>query len=93
MAPTVGDVLAPVGFKIVRVDVQTGVIRDFAVNAGRKNGPASWLGKGGLERPLSVQFDPSGEVLYVVDFGIMKMTEQGPQPQVNTGVIWKITKL
>jgi len=93
MAPGVGDVITPVGFKVVRVDVKTGVIRDFAVNAGRKNGPASWLGKGGLERPLAVQFDPSGEALYVADFGIMKMTEAGPQPQVNTGVIWKITKL
>lgn len=93
MAPTVGDVLTPVGFKIVRVDVKTGVIRDFAVNAGRKNGPASWLGKGGLERPLSVKFDPTGEVLYITDFGIMKMTKEGPMPQVKTGVIWKITKL
>lgn len=93
MAPGVGDVVSPVGFKIVRVDVKTGVIRDFAVNAGKKNGPASWLGKGGLERPLAVQFDPGGEALYVADFGIMKMTEQGPLPQVNTGVIWKITKL
>jgi glucose/arabinose dehydrogenase len=93
MAPTVGDVLVPVGFKIVRVDVKTGVIRDFAVNAGKKNGPASWLGTGGLERPLSVQFDPSGEAMYITDFGIMKMTEQGPQSQVKTGVIWKITKL
>lgn len=93
MAPTVGDVLTPVGFKIVRVDIKTGVIRDFAVNAGRKNGPASWLGKGGLERPLSVKFDPTGEVLYITDFGIMKMTSEGPLPQVKTGVIWKITKL
>jgi len=93
MAPTVGDVVTPVGFKIVRVDVTTGVIRDFAVNKGRKNGPASWLGTGGLERPLSVQFDPSGETMYVVDFGILKMTKEGPQPQAKTGVIWKIRKL
>lgn len=93
MAPMAGDVVSPVGFKIVRVDVKTGVIRDFAVNAGRKNGPASWLGTGGLERPLSVQFDPSGEALYVVDFGIMKMTDQGTFPQIKTGVIWKIRKL
>jgi hypothetical protein len=68
------------------------VIRDFAVNKGHRNGPASWLKKAGLERPVSAKFDPSGSALYVVDFGIMKMTEQGPQPQQNTGVIWKITK-
>jgi hypothetical protein len=72
--------------------VNTGVIRDFAVNKGKRNGPATWLKKGGLERPISVKFDPSGNSLYVVDFGIMKLTEQGPQPQTGTGVIWKITK-
>lgn len=92
MSPNVGKVLSPVGYKVVRVNVHTGVIRDFAVNKGKRNGPATWLHKGGLERPVSVTFDPSGKALYIVDFGIMKMTEKGPQPQTATGVIWKITK-
>jgi glucose/arabinose dehydrogenase len=92
MAPKVGKVLKPVGFKIVRVNVSDGVIRDFAVNRGKLNGPASLLEKGGLERPVSVKFDPAGTALYVVDFGILKMTDKGPQPQMGTGVIWKITK-
>jgi len=92
MAPKVGKVLAPVGFKVVRVNPRSGVIQDFAVNRTKKNGPASWHGNGGLERPLSVKFSPDGNDLYVVDFGIMKMTEQGPMPQMNTGVVWKISK-
>jgi glucose/arabinose dehydrogenase len=92
MAPKVGKVLQPVGFKIVRVDVNTGVIKDFVVNKGTRNGPASFIKTGGLERPLSVKFDPSGESLYIVDFGILKMTDNGPDPQQNTGVIWKVTK-
>jgi len=92
MAPKVGKVLAPVGFKVVRVDVNTGVIRDFAVNKGKRNGPASQLETGGLERPISVVTDTDGSALYVVDFGILKMTDKGPEPQVNTGVIWKITR-
>ena len=92
MAPGVGKVLFPVGFKVVRVDVNTGVIRDFLVNKGKRNGPASWLKNGGLERPVSVKFDPSGKALYVTDFGILKMTSKGPEPQKGTGVIWKITK-
>jgi glucose/arabinose dehydrogenase len=92
MSPGPGKVTRPVGFKIVRVNTGNGVIQDFAANKGKRNGPASWLGKGGLERPLSVKFDPSGKALYVVDFGIMKTTEKGPQPQTGTGVIWKITK-
>jgi DNA-binding beta-propeller fold protein YncE len=82
----------PVGFKIVRVDVGTGVIRDFAVNRGKRNGPSSWLRKGGLERPVSVKFTPDGNALYVVDFGVVKMTQQGAQSQMNTGMIWKIIK-
>jgi glucose/arabinose dehydrogenase len=92
MAPKVGKVEYPVGFKVVRVDVNTGVIRDFAVNKGKRNGPASWLKKGGLERPVSVKFNPSGNALYVVDFGLIKMTKGGPQPQAGTGIIWKIVK-
>ena len=92
MAPGVGKVLAPVGFKVVRVNVQTGVIEDFAVNKGKKNGPASRLRRGGLERPLAVRFSPRGDVMYIIDFGVLTMTEQGPQPVPGTGVIWKITK-
>ena len=92
MAPKVGKVLAPVGFKVVRVDINTGIIRDFAVNKGKRNGPASMLRTGGLERPVSVVTSPDGNALYVVDFGILKMTDQGPEPQQHTGVIWKITR-
>ncbi len=92
MSPGVGKVLSPVGFKVVRVDVNNGVMRDFAVNKGKRNGPGTWIGTNGLERPVSLKFDPAGRSLYVVDFGIMKTTKDGPEPQLKTGVIWKITK-
>ncbi len=92
MAPGVGKVLGPVGFKVVRVNVANGVIRDFAVNRGNRNGPASLLKHGGLERPVAARFDPAGKALYVVDFGILKTTDEGPVPQKETGVIWKITR-
>jgi glucose/arabinose dehydrogenase len=92
MAPGVGKVLSPVGFKVVRVDVSSGVIHDFAVNRGTTNGPASRLGTGGLERPVAVRFGPSGAALYVVDFGVMTIGEQGPQPRDGTGVLWRITR-
>jgi len=93
MAPKVGKVLSPVGYKVVRVNVNNGVIRDFATNRGKRNGPATYLKSGGLERPVSVKFNPEGNALYIVDFGIMKMSERGPEPQVGTGTIWRITKL
>ncbi len=91
MAPGVGKVLAPVGFKVVRVDIETGVIEDFAVNKGETNGPSSWLHTGGLERPVAARFSPSGETLYVVDFGVMSVAAR-PVPQKQTGVLWRITK-
>jgi glucose/arabinose dehydrogenase len=92
MAPGAGKVLYPVGYKIVRVNVNAGVISDFAVNKGKRNGPATWIGKAGLERPVSVSFNRDGSALYIVDFGIMKTSKDGPQPQMNSGVIWKISK-
>ena len=92
MAPAVGKVLTPVGFKVVRVDVRNGVVHDFAVNRGRHNGPASELGHGGLERPVSVRFSPDGQALYVVDFGVMTMAEKRPVPHPGTGVIWRIVR-
>lgn len=92
MAPGVGKVLSPVGFKVIKADVSTGVIEDFAVNMGSRNGPATWLDSGGLERPVDVKFDPEGCALYIVDFGIMKTSENGPEPVKETGVVFKITK-
>jgi glucose/arabinose dehydrogenase len=92
MAPEVGKVWAPVGFKVVRVNVQSGVVRDFAVNRGRRNGPASALGHGGFERPVSLAFDPAGANMYVVDFGQVRTDKLGTHPQKGTGVIWKISK-
>jgi glucose/arabinose dehydrogenase len=91
MAPNVGKVLSPVGFKVVRVDVRTGVTEDFATNRGKTNGPASRLGTAGLERPVAARFDPAGTALYVVDFGVMTMGAK-PQPVLGTGVLWRITR-
>ena len=92
MAPNVGKVLGPVGFKLVVVDVKEGTIKDFAVNTGKKNGPASFLKKGGLERPIAVKFSPDGKSLYVVDFGILEIDGKTTTSHRGTGVIWKITK-
>ncbi len=92
MAPGVGKVLSPVGYRVVRVDVETGIVEDFATNKAKKNGPASWLETGGLERPVSVQFSPDGTALYITDFGILATGEEGPNPVKKTGVVWKVTK-
>ncbi|MFN6947150.1 MAG: PQQ-dependent sugar dehydrogenase [Cytophagaceae bacterium] len=92
MAPVVGKVMSPVGFKVIRVDPATGLIYDFAVNKGRRNGPASWQKHGGLERPNDILFDQNGTCMYIVDFGIVPITKDGPKPQKETGVIWRISR-
>ena len=91
LAPEVGKVMNPVGFKVVRVNTRTGVVRDFAINK-KENAPASKLGNAGLERPTAARFSPDGRHLYVVDFGVMLVTDQGPHPLEKTGVIWRISK-
>lgn len=91
LTPNTGKLLAPTGFRVVEVDVDTGVIHDFAVNAGPVEGPASWGRTHGLERPIAARFDPSGEVLYVVDFGVLTVTERAMTPFPETGAVWRIT--
>jgi glucose/arabinose dehydrogenase len=93
MAPIVGKILAPVGYKVVRVDVETGIIQDFAINRGKSNGPASWLGNGGLERPVAARFSPDGSALYVVDFGVITTEGGRPEPRTETGVLWRISRI
>ena len=91
MAPSVGKVLAPVGFKVVRVDRESGVVHDFATNR-KEEGPASAQDGGGLERPIAARFNPSGDALYVVDFGVLAMSERGPSVRKSSGVLWRITR-
>jgi glucose/arabinose dehydrogenase len=91
-APATGKVLAAVGCRVVRVNVENGAIEDFAVNRGPTAGPASRIGGGGLERPVAARFSPDGTALYVVDFGVMLHDAQGAKPQRGTGVIWRITR-
>jgi hypothetical protein len=93
LSPFSGPLAGRVGFKVVRVDPESGAIEDFAVNKGRRNGPASKLGSGGFERPISARFSPDGRSLYVVDFGILTATAEGFEPRKGTGVLWKITRL
>jgi hypothetical protein len=92
MAPEVGKVMGPVGFKVIRVDPPTGAVHDFATNGGRTNGPASRVGGAGLERPVAARFNPAGDALYVVDFGVMTVGPRGPEPHAGTGVLWRISR-
>jgi glucose/arabinose dehydrogenase len=91
MAPSVGKVLQPVGFKVVRVDRESGVIHDFATNR-KEAGPASAQEGGGFERPIAARFNPSADALYVVDYGVLAMSDSGPSVRKSSGVLWRISR-
>jgi glucose/arabinose dehydrogenase len=92
MAPGVGKVQHPVGFKVVRVNLAERYVEDFARNRRTTGAPASWAGSSGLERPVAVRFDPDGVGLFVVDFGVLAMEGRRPRPVRGTGVVWRIVR-
>ncbi|MBB6669402.1 PQQ-dependent sugar dehydrogenase [Cohnella nanjingensis] len=75
------------GYKVVRVKPDTGQIANFLVN------PQGESAAEGPIRPIDVKFSPDGNVLYVVDLGILGSTHTGKKPQPNTGGLWKIVKV
>jgi glucose/arabinose dehydrogenase len=91
LAPVTTKAATPRGFKVVRVDMQTGQVEDFAVN--RIAGPASKLPHEGFERPSHCQFGPDG-MLYVVDWGEIEIAPEagGVRMQQETGSLWRIRR-
>jgi len=93
LAPITTPRLAtPVGFKVVRVDLDRREITDFAVN--RIQGPASKLPHDGFERPSHCAFGPDG-ALYVTDFGEIDIAPEkaGIRIQAGTGSLWRIARV
>ena len=91
LMPNTTRTATPVGYKIVRVDVDTGEVTDFAVN--RIVGPASKLPHDGFERPSHCEFGPDG-ALYVVDWGEIEVAPEvgGVRMQAGTGTLWRIRR-
>jgi len=92
LAPITTPRLAtPVGFKVVRVDLEERSILDFAVN--RIQGPASKLPHDGFERPSHCTFGPDGS-LYVTDFGEIDIAPEraGIRVQAGSGSLWRIRR-
>jgi glucose/arabinose dehydrogenase len=89
VAPVTARPAAPAGFKVVRVDMSTGDVTDFAVN--KINGPASKLPHSGFERPSHCQFGPDGS-LYVVDFGQIDIAPEmgGIRMPLRSGALWRV---
>lgn len=79
------------GFKVVRVDVQKGTGEAFVHNSAP--GPASYRpGSGGIERPVDCKFHPDGRSLYILDFGVARVTTGLMIAYARTGVLWRVTR-
>lgn len=93
--PITGDP-NPAGYSVIRIDPATKEAQPFLSN--RAPGPAGLehVSTAGPRRPVEAKFSPSGEVLYVVDIGVIHGYAAGagpfPMPVPGTGVIWRITK-
>jgi glucose/arabinose dehydrogenase len=56
--------------------------------------PSDWslhpFVQGGLLRPIDVRFDPSGSVLYILDFGSFEMLDRGSvSAEAKSGKLWR----
>ena len=92
LAPiTTARLTTPAGFKVVRIDLRTRQVVDFAVNTIA--GPASKLPHAGFERPSHCQFGPDG-ALYVVDWGEIHIAPEagGVRMKKGTGTLWRIRR-
>jgi glucose/arabinose dehydrogenase len=79
------------GFRVVRVNTQTGSVEPFL--SIRDPGTAKTRGP---KRPFAVQFDPSGENLYLLDFGVLainvSLRDVGIDAPIRTGTLWRIRR-
>ena len=74
--------------KVAAIDILTGEVTNFMTN--RHPGPASEYRSGGMERPIAVKFDRTGEVMYVLDLGVIDQVSSRPRTLANSGVLWRI---
>lgn len=91
VAPITTRSATPVGFKVLRVDMQLRRVVDFAVN--KIEGPASKLPHSGFERPSHCCFGPDG-ALYVVDWGQIELAPAvgGIRLKEGSGTLWRIRR-
>jgi glucose/arabinose dehydrogenase len=84
------ELKAPVGYKVMRVNVDSGKVEDFIHNTEFL--PGSKTGHEGkpLERPIDVKIGPDG-AMYVLDFGEVEYKLSGRQKiSSGTGRVFKL---
>lgn len=84
-APVTGRPNGMPGFKVVRANIRSRQVHDFLVI----NNPGP--GGTGPSRPVDAKFDPAGESLYIVDFGVLQGNLSGVIPWARSGSLWRIS--
>ena len=87
------ELKSPVGYKLVRVDVDSGKVEEFIHNTGFL--PASKTGQKGiaLERPIDVKIGADG-AMYILDFGEVEYKPSGREKISNgTGRLLKLVPI
>ncbi|MGE5589152.1 MAG: PQQ-dependent sugar dehydrogenase [Bacillota bacterium] len=74
------------GFGVVRANLETGKVTPFLVSRNPTYGGT------GPQRPVDLKFDPSGEALYVLDFGTLSGNLAGIIPYALSGILWRVTR-
>jgi glucose/arabinose dehydrogenase len=82
--PPTGSDQEVTGFRVVRADLDTRQVTDFLANRRPVYGTT------GPVRPVDVKFDPSGEVLYVLDWGFLSGSMAGLIPWAQSGILWRV---
>lgn len=95
-APITGDDLTPAGHGVVRIDPTTKSVEPFLGNNAPGPKGLEYVSTPGPRRPVEAKFSPDGQILYIVDVGVIQGVLAGPgpfpKPVPGTGVIWRITR-
>jgi glucose/arabinose dehydrogenase len=90
---TSGRPLADIpGYKVVRVDPDTHLVKDFIRNTAGKPRSRAGGNISLLERPIDVKFAPDGS-LFILDFGEMEMRGGEEHVTPGTGGIWRLVPI
>ena len=96
LKPMTGTDTERAGHKVVHIDPRTGQVHDFFQARTKGKLPVEVFQTKGPRRPIDVRFSPTGDALYVVDFGSLAVIEtaSGPEshPIPGTGSIWRISR-
>jgi glucose/arabinose dehydrogenase len=80
------------GHGVARVDLASGAVHDFLTAVPPAVADASDPRAVDPFRPVDARFDPTGAMLYVVDFGAVELTMRDSRVHPGSGALWRIVR-